>query len=61
MPVEPITYVYLVLAITSFVIMCIAAIRRDVEKALTFFICFMMFALGFSANYQICPLWFCAG
>jgi len=61
MPVHPITYVYLILASSSFLVMVLSATKRDTEKALTFFICFMTFMIGFSSNYQICPMWFCIG
>jgi hypothetical protein len=61
MPVAPITYAYLILTVASFWIIVIATFRKDPEKALTFFICMMLFAIGFSSNYQICPMWFCIG
>ena len=61
MPVHPITYVYLIFTVSSMLFMAIAALKHDPEKALTFFICMMLFAIGFSCNYQVCPMFFCIG
>lgn len=61
MPVHPITYVYLIFVISFLLMMVIAIFKRDAEKALTFFTCALLFLIGFSCNYQICPLWFCIG
>jgi hypothetical protein len=61
MPVAPITYVYLTLMIASFLFAILSAFHRNWEKFVMFLMFILLFGIGFSSNYQVCPMFFCIG
>lgn len=50
MPVAPITYLYLILIITSVFSIPLAVYYRNWERLGVIFICILLFAIGLSAN-----------
>lgn len=61
MPVAPITYFYLILLIADTLSLIWAIIKRDWEMVQILVPLFPIFLIGFSSNYQICPMFFCIG
>lgn len=61
MEVEPITYIYLILLVADILCLLLALYKRDQERIPVFVLLAFLFAIGFSANYQVCPFIMCLG
>lgn len=61
MPVHVLAYVYLILALSDLGCIVMALLLKDYEGLSVFVVIAPLLLIGFSCNYQICPLQFCLG
>lgn len=59
MPVEPLTYVYIILVISDLLFIALSIIKKDWERLPVFVVCLPLFLIGFSFNYFVCPFRYC--